>query len=429
MHPNCMRRIVVTLMMLPKLNGSRQILYDIVFKRTLCNVRQKAAKILGIETSCDDTGFAIVDTNGQILGEALNSQLLFHLAIGGINPPNAQFLHAKNIQETYEQCLVSANMTLDDVDAIAVTLEPGLPLSLAVGRDFARKLSLSANKPVIPIHHMQAHALVARIDQKIDFPFLTLLISGGHCVLALAETMDQFKLLGRNTDDPVGEAFDKTARRLSLKNMPEYSQIGGGPALELAARKSDNPYQFEFPVALAHYRDCNFSFSGLKTKAVRHIEQQERLYGIQEGTIIPNYANLCAGFLMAVTKHLCLRLQRAMWFIERRELIPEDKRTLVVSGGVAANNFIANALTKICSENGYRLIRPPPKLCTDNGVMIAWNGVEKYVVNKGVITDENEIRKLDVTHRSPIGEDWCKVVANDCIRTRTIKLEFYDLLS
>ncbi|XP_031789503.1 probable tRNA N6-adenosine threonylcarbamoyltransferase, mitochondrial isoform X3 [Nasonia vitripennis] len=354
-------------------------------RRKNFSTNDRPAVILGIETSCDDTGIAIVDSTGKVLGEAHNSQITFHLPLGGINPPNARALHLQNIQSVYEECLRSADLKLSDVDAIAVTVEPGLPLSLIVGRDFALNLSRVADKPLIPIHHMKAHALTARMTQKV-------------------------------------------ARRLKLMNILEYSEISGGEAIELAARKADNPDQFNFPGILMSYRDCNFSFSGLKNIARRHIMDQEETHNIKLDAIIPDVNNLCAGFLISMTRHLCHRAQRAMEFVLKKELFPEDNRTFVVSGGVASNNFIANALNKVCQETEFRFVRPPPRLCSDNGIMIAWNGVEKYLTNSGVLRDRNEIDKVDIAHRSPIGEDWRKIVLDEGIKRKWVKLKFNELI-
>nr|CAI5837215.1 unnamed protein product [Callosobruchus analis] len=167
------------------------------------------------------------------------------------------------------------------------------------------------------------------------------------------------------------------ARRMKLKNLPEYSCLSGGQAFELASQKADNPLQYKFGVPLLQYKNCNFSFAGLKNQLYRHLINEERLKGVPADGVIPGINNLCAGFQLAITRHLCHRLQRGMEYVERKDMIPPDKRTLVVSGGAACNNFIAEGLRIVCDELGYRLVRPPPKLCTDNGVMIAWNGVEK----------------------------------------------------
>ncbi|CAH1998374.1 unnamed protein product [Acanthoscelides obtectus] len=166
------------------------------------------------------------------------------------------------------------------------------------------------------------------------------------------------------------------ARRMKLKNLPDYSTLSGGQAFELAAQKADNPLQYSFTTPLLQYKNCNFSFAGLKNQLQRQLIREEREKDIPADGVIPGIHNLCAGFQLAITRHLCHRLQRGMDYVERKNMIQSDNRILVVSGGVACNNFIAEGLRMVCDELGYRMVRPPPKLCTDNGVMIAWNGVE-----------------------------------------------------
>ncbi|KAF5297707.1 hypothetical protein FQA39_LY12038 [Lamprigera yunnana] len=334
--------------------------------------------ILGIESSCDDTGCAIVDNEGYILGEALNSQHLIHLRNGGIIPPIARDLHRTNIENVVDEAVKAANVAIDDIEAIAVTVKPGLPLSLMVGMKYGKYLCRKHTKPFIPIHHMEAHALTARMhDRNLEFPFLVLLISGGHCLLAIAQDVDKFLLMGQGIDDAPGELFDKVARRLQLKNLPEFSKLSGGRAIELAASKANDPLEFSFTTTLLQYRDCNFSFAGIKNQCIRHIIKEERKFDLPPDGTIPGLYNLCAALQLVVTRHLCHRVQRGIRYLEMKELIPTNRQALVVSGGVACNNFIAKGLEILCSELDYKMVRPPPKLCTDNGVMIAWNGMER----------------------------------------------------
>ncbi|XP_018321943.1 probable tRNA N6-adenosine threonylcarbamoyltransferase, mitochondrial [Agrilus planipennis] len=359
--------------------------------------------ILGIETSCDDTGCAIVDSQCNILGESLNSQQLIHLQNGGIIPPIAENLHRKNIENVVNNALASSKVHFADIDAVATTVTPGLPLSLKIGVKYGKYLCKKYNKPFIPIHHMEAHALTARMCKKdVNFPFLVLLISGGHCLIAVCKDVNKFLLLGESIDDSPGEAFDKVARRLKMKNIPEFSTISGGQAIELAASRADNPIQFKFSIPLLQYKDCNFSFSGLKTQAKIHIQRQEKQHNLPPDGIIPDLYNLCAGFQLVITRHLCHRVQRAMEFAEMKGLLPRDNKTLVISGGVACNNFIAKGLQIICKELEYKMVRPPPKLCTDNGVMIAWNGVERWRTKAGVTKD---LDSVDWQKSCPLGEN------------------------
>ncbi|XP_077297869.1 threonyl-carbamoyl synthesis 4 [Arctopsyche grandis] len=380
---------------------------------------RKRPFILGIETSCDDTGCAIVDGNGNILGDALHSQHLTHVRNGGIMPPLAEDLHRTYIESIVEETFKAAGMNGHYLDAIAVTAKPGLPLSLVVGIKYAKYLARKFSKPIIPIHHMEAHALTVRMENPVEYPFLVLLVSGGHCLLALAKDVDDFKLLGKGTDDAPGEIFDKVARRLKLRNMEGFSALSGGAAIEYAATKANNPNAFDFPLVLARYRNCDFSFSGLKNKALRHLMAEEKELGIVGDGIIPGVYDLCAGLQLSVTRHLCHRTLRAMLYLERMEMLPDDKKTLVVSGGVACNNFLFKSLEILGDQSGYKVVRPRPKLCTDNGIMIAWNGVERWNRNIGIVHD---IESVVMMNRCPLGEDITKKVANEEISCKCVSL-------
>ncbi|KAF6204361.1 hypothetical protein GE061_002702 [Apolygus lucorum] len=359
--------------------------------------------ILGIETSCDDTGVAILDSDGRILGESLFSQQELHSDFGGIIPPLARDLHLENIQKASDSALENANMTLGDVDAIAVTNRPGLPLSLLVGLNHAKKLAVSAQKPLIPIHHMEAHAFTVRMVEKVEFPFLVLLISGGHSLLAIAQDVSKFLLLGSTFDDAPGEAFDKATRRLKLRNLEEFTGMSGGQAMETAASRGD-PSAFPIAEPLLHNKDCNFSFAGIKNSARSFIIQEEEKHGIEGDEVLPNVSDLCASMQLAITKHLCRRVGRAMEFVNRNNLLPDDRRSLVVSGGVACNGYIGRAMHFVGSRCGYKVYIPPRHLCTDNGVMIAWNAVEKWKANLD-IHPYNALGSIDIESKCPLGED------------------------
>ncbi|CAH1117567.1 unnamed protein product [Phaedon cochleariae] len=376
--------------------------------------------ILGIETSCDDTGCAIVDTEGNILGESLNSQHLIHLNNGGIIPPIAKDLHRKHIENVVDEAVALANLSFDDIDAIATTVKPGLPLSLLIGMRYGKHLCRKFKKPFMPIHHMEAHALTARMhDPTVQFPFLVLLISGGHCLLAVAVKVDKFLLLGESIDDAPGEAFDKVARRMKLKNLPEYSQLSGGQALELAASKANDPLHYKLTIPMLQYKNCNFSFAGIKSQLLYQVIREEKSKDVAADSPIPGVYDMCASFQLVVTRHICHRVQRGMEYAERAGLIPPDKKTLVVSGGAACNNFIAKGLSMVCGELGYKMVRPQPKLCTDNGVMIAWNGVERWKENIGVYTD---FENITIENNAPLGESLIEEVENQRISCKWVKL-------
>uniref|UniRef100_A0A2H1X3N5 N(6)-L-threonylcarbamoyladenine synthase n=1 Tax=Spodoptera frugiperda TaxID=7108 RepID=A0A2H1X3N5_SPOFR len=314
-----------------------------------------------------------------------------HLRNGGIIPDIAQDLHRMHIEPTVARTLEQAKLSMEDISAIAVTLKPGLPLSLVIGMKYAKHLGRRFKKPIIPIHHMQAHALVARMHHDIKFPFLVLLISGGHCLLAVVQDVDHFQLLGESMDCAPGEVFDKVARSMKLRNVPEYSQICGGQAVEAAAAKATNPNMFKIALPLAEYKDCNFSFNGLKTSVMYHLYKKEQEHKIVAHELIPEVNDLCAAMLMATTRHLIHRTQRAMEFCKDNNLIPEDSKQLVVSGGVAYN-----------------------------GVMIAWNGLEKWRKGLDITTD---FSTLDIEATSPIGESLIDKVKEAKISTKLIKIK------
>ncbi|XP_011647589.1 probable tRNA N6-adenosine threonylcarbamoyltransferase, mitochondrial isoform X2 [Pogonomyrmex barbatus] len=397
------------------------------YSQTLNAIRKfaddKPAVILGIETSCDDTGCGIVDTTGKILSESINSQHLIHLNNGGIIPTFASDLHREYITTVCEDALKLANLRLRDIDAIATTTRPGLFLSLAVGNNFGKYLSRIGNKPYIPIHHMEAHALTVRMVQKVDFPFLVLLVSGGHSLLAIVENVDKFYILGTTLDNPPGEILDKIARRLKLANISEFSHMSGGQAIESAASKATDPTKFAFMPILTKHRDCQFSFSSLLSNSFKYINKQIN-FDINGSTEISEVYNLCAAVQLCLVKHICLRTQRAMEFINNENLIPQERRTLVISGGVACNNFLAKALEIVCSKRGFNFVRTPPRLCNDNGVMIAWNGAEKWMANVGIMRDRKEIEKITVDKDAPFGESWVERVQAANIKCRLVKLDF-----
>ncbi|KPJ09748.1 putative tRNA threonylcarbamoyladenosine biosynthesis protein osgepl1 [Papilio machaon] len=367
-------------------------------KRTLSSSGK--ATVLGIETSCDDTGCAVVNSEATILGEFLHSQNEIHVKYGGVNPINAWELHRDNIESVVNTALDNARIGLNQIDAIAVTTKPGLLLSLMIGVKYTNFLAKKYQKPIIPVHHMEAHALVTRIYYDIPFPYLALLISGGHCLLTVVNDVDNFLLIGQTLDNAPGEVMDKAARRMKLKNMPEYSLISGGRAIELAAKNATNPTLFKFPIPLQRNRDCDFSFSGLKDSLVRKVIKKESEHVLMGDEIIPEVYDLCSSFQTSITKHLAHRLERAIKFCEVKNLLCNSAKNIVVSGGVACNDYIYSNLKSVVNHLGYNLYRPPHRVCTDNGIMIAWNGIEK--TRKGIETC-HFISQSDVDPTAPLG--------------------------
>ncbi|CAG5124307.1 unnamed protein product, partial [Candidula unifasciata] len=292
---------------------------------------------------------------------------------------------------------------------ISVCLSVYLSLSISTRNAGVQQL--------IPIHHMEAHALTARMIDRIDFPFLVLLVSGGHCLLAVARDIDDFLLLGSSLDSAPGEAYDKTARELNLYKLPQFQGMSGGQAIELIAENGD-PTAFPLIHVMSNRASCNFSFSGVKISARRQILEEYKRLGLPEDAVLPNLADICAWFQYNVVYHLGRRLQRAFVFAENQELIG-DSKTLVVSGGVASNAYIRSNLQHICASYDYRLVCPPQKLCTDNGIMIAWNGMEKILSGRNYFQNADS---LDVQARAPLGVDISKDVSNCSIKPPKLRL-------
>lgn len=344
----------------------------------------------------------------------------------------AQEFHRRHIESVVAESLSKANMSVSDVDAIAVSNRPGLLMSLVVGVRYAKHLARKYNKPLIPIHHMEAHALAARLEHpaELKFPFLCLLASGGHCILTLVKNVNEFYLLGDAIDGSPGECFDKIARSIGLMNLPQYNKSSGGLAIELEACKATDPNRFTFPSPLSTNRNCDFSFSGLKTSAYKTIEDIQQNAQLEAGQLIPFHEDFCAGFLKAATKHMLRKTQRAIHYCERKGFFGyganATKRTLVFSGGVACNDFIFNALSEMASTLRFETFRPPKRLCTDNGVMIAWNGIERWIDN------DQAYRTLDIDSISPVDRepfktDFIKDVVQKNIRCSWIKVPFYGI--
>ncbi|KAL6762262.1 Gcp-like domain-containing protein [Haematococcus lacustris] len=319
--------------------------------------------ILGIESSCDDTAAAIVTSDGHVLGEALISQTDIHAPWGGVVPNLAMEAHKLAINQVVSRALEQAGLEPHQLSAVAVTVGPGLSLCLRVGVAKALELCTRHQLPLLPIHHMEAHALVARMmpnsAQRPPFPFLCLLVSGGHNLLVLVRGPGQYVQLGTTVDDALGEAFDKTARLLGLEPRPS-----GGAALEALASQGD-PTAFKFAVPMKKRTNCDFSYAGLKTSVRTAIEAHVGLR---------TKADIAASFQHVATLHLVERVRRAaLW---ARTLEP-GLTHLVVSGGVACNQHIRRSLTKLSEQEQLQLVLPPAKWCTDNGVMVAWAGVER----------------------------------------------------
>lgn len=332
------------------------------------------SRILGIETSCDDTGVAVIDgTNRKILAECLMKQDEHHKKVKGINPMVAVALHKENIDRAVQQVMESASLSFDQLTAVAVTRGPGIGMCLDVGLDKAKMLAKTHELPLIAVNHMEGHALMARmLEDDVQFPFLALLISGGHTLLIVCKGVGQYIELGGSMDDAVGEAYDKTARLFGL----EWNG-GGGKSMERIARDGV-PNQFKLPVPLVHHKNCSFSFSGLKaavTREFRKLEQESH----PEPVPYQRVADLAWQFQSTIVKHLLDRLKRAVAWCKKN--VPE-LGTIVISGGVASNEELRTNFKAFASQQGLRVVFPPPSHCTDNGVMIAWAGMENWWTNR-----------------------------------------------
>lgn len=313
--------------------------------------------VLGIESSCDETAVALVREDGAVLGHALASQTE-HAAYGGVVPEIAARGHLQRMQALVAECCDAANMQLADVDAIAATTGPGLIGGVIVGTMMGKSMAAALNKPFIAINHLEAHALVVRQSEAVAFPFMLLLVSGGHCQILRVNGVGSYLLLGETRDDALGEAYDKCAKMLGL-GYP------GGPAVEARAKRG-RADAYAFPRPMRGRAGCDFSFSGLKT-AIRMTLEEATQHAPLTGEMINN---ICASFQAAVVDSVRDRMMHAC-------AEAGDVETLVVAGGVAANAAIRAMLEDVAQTHGMQMRAAPPALCTDNGVMIAWAGMER----------------------------------------------------
>ncbi len=316
--------------------------------------------VLGIETSCDETAAAVVDGRGEILADVVLSQLEEHRPFGGVVPEIAARAHLSHIDRLVAEAMRRAGAGFADLDAVAATGGPGLIGGVIVGVMTGKALALAAGKPFLAINHLEGHALTARLAHGIDFPYLLLLVSGGHCQLLAVEGVGKYTRLGTTIDDAAGEAFDKVAKMAGL-GYP------GGPAVEKAAAAGDAG-RFVLPRPMKGRPGCDFSFSGLKNAARLLIESLPAPLSAQDA------ADVAAAFQLAVAESVADRTRRA---IARFKADWPAGRHLVVAGGVAANSLLRGTLVRIGNETGLEFLAPPLGLCTDNAAMIAWAGIER----------------------------------------------------
>ncbi len=328
----------------------------------------KSVLVLGIESSCDETAAAVVRrdgvANGVVLSNVVRSQFEQHAPYGGVVPEIAARAHTICLDTIISAALAEANVGLRDLDAVAAASGPGLIGGLLVGAVTGKALALAINKPFLAINHLEAHALTCGLTDALSPPYLVLLVSGGHTQLLLVEGVGQYRRLATTIDDALGEAFDKTAKLLSLP-MP------GGPAVEAAALAGDRQ-RFKFPRPMLGRADPHFSFAGLKT-AVRQAAQALGDPSPQD------VADMCASFQAAVCDSVVNRVAGAMRAVA--DQFPRGlPRPFVVAGGVAANRVLRTALVGVAEDFGFSFHAPPLALCTDNGAMVAWTGAERLVL-------------------------------------------------
>lgn len=324
-------------------------------------------RILGIESSCDETAAAIVDDGRNILSSVILSQDARHAPFGGVVPEIAARSHIECMDKVVCSALKQSKLSWADIDAVAATTGPGLIGGVIVGTMTGKAIASVLKKPFIAINHLEGHALTARLTKNIDFPYLLLLMSGGHCQFLAVHCVGKYSRLGGTLDDAAGEAFDKTAKLLGLP-------FPGGPAIERAALHG-NTGRFEFPMPLKERAGCDLSFSGLKTAVRLAAEQIKTNKGSLSETDV---ADISASFQFTVGEILKNRTRNAIGMYEALE----STKQLVIAGGVAANSFLRQALSEVAISHGYKLIAPPLKLCTDNAAMIAWAGIEYLRLGK-----------------------------------------------
>ena len=329
--------------------------------------------MLGIETSCDETAAAIV-CDAQIPGQRILSNVVLsqhdeHRPYGGIVPEIAARSHLQHIDRLIKKAARDAEISFDKLDGVAVTAGPGLIGGVIVGVMSAKTLAMVYEVPFLAINHLEGHALTVRLTNNIDFPYLLLLVTGGHTQLLIVEGIGRYQRLGTTVDDAVGEAFDKSAKLMGL-GYP------GGVEVEKAA-KTGNPGRFKLPRPMFGRPNCHFSFSGLKTALREQLDNIKQHQASDE-----DIADLCASFQSTVAEVIADRCHNAAEFFKSRY---HEGKYLVVAGGVASNQTLRQALEAVAKEKGMTLIAPPPNLCTDNGAMIAWAGLERLKLN---LTDD-----------------------------------------
>jgi N6-L-threonylcarbamoyladenine synthase len=328
---------------------------------------RKKPIILGIESSCDETAASIVTENEQgepiILSNIISSQVNVHKEFGGVVPELAARSHIEKIDLITNKAINESGILVEQIDAVAATAGPGLIVCLSVGLNFGKAIASSLNKPFVAVNHLEGHALSPKLNSKLEYPYLLLLISGGHTQFLSVQGLGNYKRLGTTIDDAVGEAFDKTAKLLGI-------EFPGGPQIEVYAKKGD-PNKYELPKPIMHKGGCNLSFAGLKTavlKIAKQIKTEQEKY------------DLAASFQKTIEEIFYKKTKIA--FEEFKKINNNNNNKFVVAGGVAANKEIRKMLENLCKEEKFETIFPPINLCGDNAAMIAMVGLEKFKIKQ-----------------------------------------------
>ena len=333
----------------------------------------KKITFLGIETSCDETAAAVIRENDKgtadILSNIVSSQIEEHKKFGGVVPELAARAHLENIEYIIDTALKESKTSIDELDGVAATAGPGLIVCLTVGLNIGKSIAAFSNKPFIGVNHLEGHALSPGLEKKIKFPYLLLLISGGHTQFLIVKDVNQYEQLGTTIDDALGEAFDKTAKMLDL-GYP------GGPNVEKFSKLGDKNF-FKLPEPIINKAGCNLSFAGLKTAVLR---ESKKINGENKLKY-----NLAASFQNTINKILYKKTKVAAQMF--REKTKEENFQLIVAGGVAANETIRKNLSTLSDEIGFETIYPDLKFCGDNAAMIAWAGIQRF--KKNMIDDVN----------------------------------------
>ena len=323
----------------------------------------KKPLILGIESSCDETAASLITENEQgipiVLSNIVSSQEEVHKEFGGVVPELAARSHIKKIDYVVQRAINKSGKKIEEIDAVASTAGPGLIICLSVGLSFGKAFASAINKPFIAVNHLEGHALSPKLNSNISYPYLLLLISGGHSQYLNVQDLGKYKRLGTTIDDALGEAFDKTAKLLGI-------EFPGGPQIEILAKKG-NPKKYDLPKPIFNKGGCNLSFAGLKTailKIAKEIKTEKERF------------DLAASFQRTIEEILSKKTKIAFKEFEKQNDL--NKKVFVVAGGVAANKKIRSMLINLCKENNYENIFPPIELCGDNAAMIAMVGLEKF---------------------------------------------------